>query len=325
MTTMTNPLACNYVSPEGDLCLDAKTHGDFCLWHHPGTQYPEDLKNLLELRAATGLSMMGFSLRRADLSGINLVTSRYHEGYDLRYADLYRADLQDAHLYQLNLSGASLLKADLRGANLNHANLTNTDLLGAHFDHAKLEGVTWGDTVIQEQQALVENDPKRRHDLLQQAEEVYRTLRKANENQGLFGIAGNFFHREMVMRRYQLPHRSSQRLVSKAVDLFCGYGERPLRVITFSLGLILTFALLYAWVGVQHNGVLISFNTELTLLQNITRGLECIYFSVVTFTTLGYGDFTPHGLSRALAAAEAFMGSFTMALFVVVFVKKMTR
>ncbi|MGK0441311.1 MAG: voltage-gated potassium channel Kch [Pseudohongiellaceae bacterium] len=51
-----------------------------------------------------------------------------------------------------------------------------------------------------------------------------------------------------------------------------------------------------------------------------------MYFSVVTFTTLGYGDLTPSsGVSRALAAIEAFAGSFTIALFVVVFVKKMTR
>jgi voltage-gated potassium channel Kch len=50
-----------------------------------------------------------------------------------------------------------------------------------------------------------------------------------------------------------------------------------------------------------------------------------LYFSVVTFTTLGYGDISPVGVARFIAACEAFLGSFTMALFVVVFVKKMTR
>nr|WP_306518632.1 hypothetical protein [Rheinheimera sp.] len=34
---------------------------------------------------------------------------------------------------------------------------------------------------------------------------------------------------------------------------------------------------------------------------------------------------TPIGVSRLVAAVEAFTGSFTIALFVVVFVKKMTR
>ncbi len=320
-----NPLSCSYVSPDGTPCADAKTQGDYCLWHAGLNEYPEDLKNLLELRAASARPMTGFCLQHAELGGINLVSRRYHEGYDLSHADLYRADLRDAHLYQLNLFGASLLKANLRGANLNRANLERADLLGAQLDHAKLEGVNWGQQVLQEQQALAEPEGKKRHDLLQQAEEVYRNLRKVNENQGLFEAAGNFFHREMIMRRYQMPLRSSQRLISKAVDLFCGYGERPLRVIGFSLGLILTFALLYALAGVQHNGEMVGFRPTQSLSQNLFRLLECIYFSVVTFTTLGYGDFTPHGLSRLLAALEAFMGSFTMALFVVVFVKKMTR
>ncbi|WP_373689732.1 ion channel [Rheinheimera sp.] len=40
---------------------------------------------------------------------------------------------------------------------------------------------------------------------------------------------------------------------------------------------------------------------------------------------MGYGDITPIGVSRLVAAVEAFTGSFTIALFVVVFVKKMTR
>jgi hypothetical protein len=50
-----------------------------------------------------------------------------------------------------------------------------------------------------------------------------------------------------------------------------------------------------------------------------------LFFSVVTFTTLGYGDIAPFGWSRAVAALEAFVDSFAMALFDVVFVKKMTR
>jgi hypothetical protein len=35
---------------------------------------------------------------------------------------------------------------------------------------------------------------------------------------------------------------------------------------------------------------------------------EALYFSVVTITTLGYGDFTPSGLSRLLAVIEAVSG-----------------
>lgn len=37
--------------------------------------------------------------------------------------------------------------------------------------------------------------------------------------------------------------------------------------------------------------------------------IECVYFSIVTFTTLGYGDILPNEDSaRILAASEAFLG-----------------
>lgn len=40
------------------------------------------------------------------------------------------------------------------------------------------------------------------------------------------------------------------------------------------------------------------------------RWWDFIYFSVVTVSTLGYGDLTPVGLSRALAASETLFGLF---------------
>ncbi|MDN6869875.1 potassium channel family protein, partial [Aeromonas caviae] len=72
-------------------------------------------------------------------------------------------------------------------------------------------------------------------------------------------------------------------------------------------------------------GTHLIYRPDAPLEQNAIFLMECLYYSVVTFTTLGYGDFTPVGLSRIFAAFEAFTGSFTLALFVVVFVKKMTR
>ena len=58
---------------------------------------------------------------------------------------------------------------------------------------------------------------------------------------------------------------------------------------------------------------------------NLQAFFTCLYYSVVTFTTLGYGDILPLGVARAVAAAEAFVGAFTIGLFLVVFVKKMAR
>lgn len=39
-----------------------------------------------------------------------------------------------------------------------------------------------------------------------------------------------------------------------------------------------------------------------------------LYYSVVTFTTLGYGDFYPHGIGRALAGMQALTGYIILGL-----------
>jgi hypothetical protein len=54
----------------------------------------------------------------------------------------------------------------------------------------------------------------------------------------------------------------------------------------------------------------------------VARGF---YFSVVTFFTIGYGDFAPSGIARFVAGTEGFMGVFLMAYFTVAFVRKILR
>lgn len=50
--------------------------------------------------------------------------------------------------------------------------------------------------------------------------------------------------------------------------------------------------------------------------------LTCFYFSVITFTTLGYSDITPAGLVRFAAMIEAGAGAFLIALFVFTFTRR---
>ena len=92
-----------------------------------------------------------------------------------------------------------------------------------------------------------------------------------------------------------------------------------------SLSVILLSALIYFMHGVSSRGGNIGWVPGGGWWRNTMEYLTCIYFSVVTFTTLGYGDIAPLGIMRAVAGTEAFVGAFTMALFVVVFDKKMTR
>lgn len=53
--------------------------------------------------------------------------------------------------------------------------------------------------------------------------------------------------------------------------------------------------------------------------------LHTLYFSVVTITTLGYGDYRPIGLAMLYAAVEAMVGYVLLGTFVGYIVAQMTR
>jgi len=69
----------------------------------------------------------------------------------------------------------------------------------------------------------------------------------------------------------------------------------------------------------QH-GIVDTSNRQVTALTN-----DCLYFSTVTFTTLGYGDFRPIGKARRIAMIEAVSGYLYLGITVVLFVLMVQR
>ncbi|MXV29317.1 pentapeptide repeat-containing protein [Aeromonas veronii] len=317
---------CRYLVADGRHCTEEAGEHDLCHWHDPHHTHQEaHTAEALEQYVRAGGLCHGLQLSRANLAGLNLVNKESDQGFLLEQCNLYRANLRGGHLYGLRMKGGSLMKADLSDANLQCATLDDVNLLGIRWHNTRLDNMQTGKRVMQDRKGRRERAPKQARIWFKEAEETYRDLRKASEAQGIFTMSGNYIQQELTMRRLQLPFWSTQRFTSWVVDLFCGYGEAPMRVVLFSLLLIFICSIFYFFCGLHFQGEHLIYQPGAPLEQNAIFLLECLYYSVVTFTTLGYGDFTPVGLSRIFAAFEAFTGSFTLALFVVVFVKKMTR
>lgn len=322
---------CQYLDPEGKAyqCRELANDSGFCFWHDKHARKDVDgIKEQLESYAKKGGLLRGIFVKHADLCDVNLVNYNENGRYDLSYANFYRSNMSHAHLFNAKFDNANLMKADLHEANIHCASFIHCNLLGVKLVNTKIDNIRIGATLQQENEAKVaeqNREIEKARDLYEQSEEIYRDLRKASEAQGTFSMAGYFLQKELTMRRFQMPKYSMPRAISKTVDVFCGYGESPIRVIFFSLILIILCALAYFFTGISFDGQYVGYQMEHAVTDNIWAFLDCLYYSIVTFTTLGYGDFIPIGVSRLVAATEAFTGSFTIALFVVVFVKKMTR
>ncbi|MEO2152444.1 MAG: potassium channel family protein, partial [Thermococcus sp.] len=97
-------------------------------------------------------------------------------------------------------------------------------------------------------------------------------------------------------------------------DLTCKYGtdwKRPIMIWLFIVNILFP-VLFFATKSVQGLSSSLSF-------------LDYEYFSIVTATTLGYGDYHPIGVGRVIASVEALFGMFMWAVFLTVFARKYMR
>jgi hypothetical protein len=115
-----------------------------------------------------------------------------------------------------------------------------------------------------------------------------------------------------------VEHLKKNRLWLELYRLLAGYGEHPIRTAISSIFTILVFAFIYWVLGC------LDYTTGNT--GHFEEFIYSIYFSFVTFTTLGLGDIRPlTHTGRILICCEAVIGAFLIALFVVVFSRKMMR
>ena len=158
------------------------------------------------------------------------------------------------------------------------------------------------------------------------AEEVfYRLARTSWERSGDFERADQYYYLEMVARRkarLKARRRGIKRLFDRLevlfewvfADLTCKYGtdwKRPIMIWLFAVNVL--FPLLF-FVTRSVEG-----------LSSTLTFLDYEYFSIVTATTLGYGDYHPIGVGRVIASIEALFGMFMWAVFLTVFARKYMR
>ena len=292
----------------------------------------EDVERLISVNGATaeGLYLASRNLNSANLSEMNL------RGVCFQATDLGRTDLREADLFRADLQEADLFRSDIRGAFLMQANMQGVYLLAVRMDdHTDLEEIYWGHKYINEWERIK---------VYQNARSSYRQLKTWHQNHGHSDIAGEFLYREWVCKRleaqeqltdglsWRRPWRTLRALNSQwwrtmmvflwlAIhELLFGYGERPIRIVFTAAFIVLGFALVFFLYPLSE--LFTASGSEF-----LSRLWYSFYFSLASFTTLGYGDWIKHpgNWLRYLGAVESFIGLFITAMFLVTFTRKWTK
>ena len=152
---------------------------------------------------------------------------------------------------------------------------------------------------------------------LGRAVRMHRRAVAAYERCGLFVEARRLSYRLMVlkvMRARELGVPWWTRAELAGYWLTAGFGYRPMRVVLTAILTVVAFGIAY-WLT---DGAVTSGLDP----RPATLG-ESLYFSGITYATVGYGDFVPAPHARALALIEGALGIFTVSFFVVVLANRL--
>lgn len=166
--------------------------------------------------------------------------------------------------------------------------------------------------------------------------EIHKLLRKARVLYANAGVNDNAS--TLYIQESNLKVKNASGLSKFSGFIYrklSNYGESPWRVLGWIVLLIVFCAFLYWYVDINTPGSSIytcKVSEETTSyfcneIDSDKAGLFAhLYFSVVTFTTLGYGDFSPaEGWARFIASVQAFLGLMLSSLFIATFLRKFSR
>jgi hypothetical protein len=308
-----------------------------CLWHANEGEKPRDA--LESHRPEPGERLDGAILTGASLSNAPwfrdciLVGADFTDaslaGADFSGADLRRATFRDVDAHGTTFERADVEDAIFMFADLRDANFEETRLYRAVFTDVRVNHETdFGSKVVYEESYEDSSAESELSTLVESAVWTYREIQRVFEENADPKRVQRYYLREMDLRRRAAWRQRKYLAILRAEGArwTMRYGISPWRVMLTSAALILFCGLLFPVTGgimETGDGSPITYAIEDPADPHPTWGLrvflKSLYFSVVTFATLGYGDIQPVGSwARAIAGLESLVGSLLLALLVFV-------
>ncbi len=285
----------------------------------------------LDLQGADffGADLSAANLKMAKLTGAELAHTRLHA------TALYKAELTGAILLEADLEGADLSEchargADFRGARLANAKLCGADLRDADFSLADLSGADLsgadiGGARMTAAQIDGANVSRLRYGGYRKMSGLYNGIRGVDQT---FGNA--LFVRDAKDQDYidtlgqaiQDMAPGPIRMLEQAMFRLWGlidHGRSLLKVWLYALGIATLYGLLYL-ADMSNDWGIMDYSTS------ANTWFTPFYYSVVTYTTLGYGDVTADSLlGEMLVVSEVVIGYFTLGLLLAILANTIAR
>lgn len=285
----------------------------------------EELTDGIDLR---GICLSGFDFRVPVKDGddgfaeeLAILSNIHFEGATLKHCNFLEGKIlncffENADLTHSNFQSAHLNTCEFQGSDCNGITLHAAKLTNCNFTNASIKDVIMDSTITDQKTTFGKILKSEKESNFHFASIEYKQIKEMYKNSTLHGIADHYHYKEMVAKRKISKITNPNRWASFIFgDLLCKYGTSFVRVMLSGLLVIAVCGLLFF---------------EYNSLQYHSAGVlvtpaDAMYFSTVTFTTLGYGDFHATGLMRFVAGGESFIGAALMSLFTVIVARKIIR
>jgi len=287
----------------------------------------EEVKNGIDLR---GIPLTGYDFRvkiqeqdDGYIENIAILSEIHFEGASLKHCTfedgkIHNCYFEHADLSYVNLKNSSISTCNFQESTLAGANLQETKITNCSFIDANIRDISISTSTFLDEKTNFGKELKtEKEGNLHFASIEYKQIKQMYKNSSLYNIADHYHYKENIAKRKTKPKHSPARILNYMFgDLLCKYGTSFGRVLTASMVIILFTTLLYMPNdALKYNGSILHY----------TSFSNALYFSIVTFTTLGYGDFHATGYARFVAGMESFMGAALIALFTVIVARKLIR
>jgi ion channel/pentapeptide repeat protein len=248
-----------------------------------------------------------------DLRGLRVEQTQIDKAF-LRNVNLRWAVFRDVGFKNARFVGCNLSQATLAECYLRRAQFEKCDLVNAHFDSCDFSQASIAESRIDfaafKNCEIALGNIQFRKDASQQAMvRVCRSLKLNAMSMGNFADAGELTFLEKAYERRALYERKAWAswLGSLLLNWLWGYGEKPWRLALFMAFNIVAFGTLLHWVDPLPD----------------KTWWEHVYFSGITYLTVGYGDLAPHSpLARLLSVICAATGIGTFGMLIAAVTKK---
>lgn len=299
-----------YIEVLGDYIKTSRSIG-FYLRH---LEFPQAKWHNIDVEET---DLAGADLSHADLTAANFKKANL-TGANLKKADLASVDFDEAHLLRCDLSETRLWHCQIKNSNLAESDLEGADCLKTTFSNVRFWHVKLNGAKLITQHSFIGKKPIDEHGALS-ASEAYRNLKQYFMASGRYDDASWASFKEKILeRRYLFENRKFAYVPSLLMSLLCGYGEKPYRVIVSAMGIIFGYSFVYYALNI--------LKLPADYYDATLHFWDYLYFSIVTFTTVGFGDLSPKLIPafQMLVGSEAFCGAFMIGLFVFTLTRKYT-